>query len=136
MVVRRPFRLPHRLFVGIIDGKRLFEGSILTRFHSGDHLRIVTPVLAQSFYGDRFNFTTMGYLLIKKNDVKTFKSFLNGKEIEVGVHIGSNADIFNPDEEIDIFYDSDTYRARITRQTKSRGASANHALVTLGLVKQ
>ena len=81
----------------------------------------------------------MGYLLIKKGDVKTLKSFLNGKEIEVGVRIGSNANIFHPDEEVDIFYgseDTDTYRARITRQIKSNEMASGHSLVTLGLVKQ
>ncbi len=81
----------------------------------------------------------MGYLLIKKNDVKTFRSFLNGKEIEVGVHMGSNANIFNPDEEIDVFYDedgSDTYRARVTRKIRQTETSGSHSLVTLGLVKQ
>lgn len=81
----------------------------------------------------------MGYLLIKKDDVKTFKSFLNGKEIEVGVRIGSNANIFKPNEEVDIFYGndgSDTYRARITRQKRSADARNGHAVVTLGLVRQ
>jgi hypothetical protein len=81
----------------------------------------------------------MGYLLIKKDDVKTFRSFLNGKEIEVGVRIGSNANIFHPDDEVDIFYgneDSDTYRARITRQIRSNEIPGGNALVTLGLVKQ
>ena len=81
----------------------------------------------------------MGYLLIKKDDVKTFKSFLNGKEIEVGVRVGSNANIFHADEEVDIFYGndgSDAYRARITRQTRSNEMAGGHSLVTLGLVKQ
>lgn len=81
----------------------------------------------------------MGYLMIKKGDVKTFKSFLNGKEIEVGVRIGSNANIFHPDEEIDIFYgsdDSDSYRARITRQVKSHEIPGGHSVIKLGLVKQ
>ena len=84
-------------------------------------------------------FVLMGYLLIKKNDVKTFKSFLSGSEIEVGVRIGSNANIFRPNEEVDIFYgndDTDTYKARITRQKKSLEVKGGHALVTLGLVKQ
>jgi len=81
----------------------------------------------------------MGYLLIKKDDVKTFKSFLNGKEIEVGVRIGANANIFHPDEEVDIFYgndDTDTYKARITRQIKSHEIPGGHSVLTLGLVKQ
>ena len=81
----------------------------------------------------------MGYLLIKKDDVKTFKSFLNGKEIEVGVRIGLNANIFKPNEEVDIFYgndDADSYRARITRQIRSHNTNGSQALLTLGLVKQ
>jgi hypothetical protein len=81
----------------------------------------------------------MGYLLIKKDDVKTFKSFLNGKEIEVGVRIGSNANIFHPDDEVDIFYgndDTDTYRARITRQIRAEENRSGNAMVRLGLVKQ
>lgn len=99
-----------------------------------------TPALAQCFYQcGRTNFSTMGYLLIKKDDLKVFKSFLNGKEIEVGVRIGPNANIFRPDEEVDIFYGNDdtgTYRARITRQQRSAEIPGGHALVTLGLVKQ
>jgi len=81
----------------------------------------------------------MGYLLIKKDDVKTFKSFLNGKEIEVGVRIGSDANIFHPNEEVDIFYGNDgtdTYRARITRQIKAHDIPGGHSVITLGLVKQ
>jgi hypothetical protein len=81
----------------------------------------------------------MGYLLIKKDDVKTFKSFLNGKEIEVGVRLGSNANVFHPDEEVDIFYendDNDSYRARITRQISSNDTPGGHSIVTLGLVKR
>lgn len=80
----------------------------------------------------------MGYLLIKKDDVKVFKSFLNGKEIEVGVRVGSNANIFHTNEEVDIFYgnDTDTYRARITSQKRSAEVPGGHALVTLGLVKE
>ena len=81
----------------------------------------------------------MGYLLIKKDDVKTFKSFLNGKEIEVGVRIGANANIFHPDDEIDVFYgndDSGTYRAKVTRQIKSSETPGGNSLITLGLVKQ
>lgn len=81
----------------------------------------------------------MGYLLIKKNDLKTFRSFLNGKEIEVGVRIGANANIFHPDDEIDVFYDgddSDTYKARVTKQRRSAEIPGGHSLVTLGIVRQ
>ena len=80
----------------------------------------------------------MGYLLIKKNDVKTFKSFLSGNEIEVGVRIGSGANLFNPNEEVYVFYgneDSDTYKARITRQ-KRMSESLNDQIVTLGIIKE
>lgn len=81
----------------------------------------------------------MGYLLIKKNDVKTFKSFLSGREIEVGVRIGSQANVFNPDEEVFVFYgndDNDTYKALITKRTKAGAASKDEALLMLGLVRQ
>lgn len=81
----------------------------------------------------------MGYLLIKKDDLKTFRSFLSGNEIEVGVRVGSQANIFNPNEEVDIFYgneDTDTYRARITRQKKLTNPPDSSALVMLGLVRQ
>jgi hypothetical protein len=77
----------------------------------------------------------MGYLLIKKDDLKTFKSFLSGNEIEVGIRVGSTANIFHPDEEIYVFYgndDYDTYKARVTRQQR---ASGNTSFLLLGLIK-
>lgn len=78
----------------------------------------------------------MGYLLIKKDDAKTFKSFLSGNEIQVGVRLGAQANIFRPEEEVYVFYDNDdtdtTYRARITRQERPKG---NTSFVMLGLVK-
>jgi hypothetical protein len=80
----------------------------------------------------------MGYLLIKKNDVRTFKSFLSGNEIEVGVRIGSSANIFHPNEEVYVFYgndDSDTYKARITKQKRVTENPSDQTFVTLGLVK-
>ncbi len=81
----------------------------------------------------------MGYLLIKKDDVKIFKSFLSGNEIEVGVLIGSQANIFCAGEEVYIFYgneDSDTYKAQITRQKRWSGRPGDQSLLTLGLVKR
>ena len=82
----------------------------------------------------------MGYLLIKKDDVKTFRSFLSGNEIEVGVRVGSQANVFHPDEEVHIFYGNEdtetTNRARITGQNKLSTVPGNNALVMLGLVKQ
>lgn len=81
----------------------------------------------------------MGYLLIKKNDVKTFKSFLSGHEIEVGVRIGSHADVFNPNEEVFVFYgseDGDAYKAIITQRKKTPAHAENEAVLMLGLIKQ
>lgn len=77
----------------------------------------------------------MGYLLIKKDDAKTFKSFLSGNEIEVGIRVDSRASIFHPDEEVYVFYenDDDTYKARVTRQHR---ASGNTSFLLLGLVKE
>lgn len=78
----------------------------------------------------------MGYLLIKKNDAKTFKAFLSGNEIEVGVHVSAQDNTFSPDEEVFIFYDNDdtgTYRARVTRHRKV--VSDKNSFVMLGLVK-
>jgi len=80
----------------------------------------------------------MGYLLIKKGDVKTFKSFLSGNEIEIGVRIGAGANIFHPNDEVYVFYgndDSDTYKARITKQKRISESPSDQTLVTLGLVK-
>jgi len=81
----------------------------------------------------------MGYLLIKKDDSKTFKSFLSGNEIEVGVRIGSGANIFHPDEEVYVFFgndDSDTYKARITKQKRLTEDPNDQSFVTLGLIKE
>jgi len=81
----------------------------------------------------------MGYLLIKKNDVKTFKSFLSGHEIEVGVRIGSQANVFNPNEEVFVFYgsdDGDAYKAVITQRKKTPARAEDEALLMLGLVRR
>ena len=81
----------------------------------------------------------MGYLLIKKDDAKTFKSFLSGNEIEVGVRISTKANIFHPDDEVYVFYDnddSDTYKAQITRQKRSAENTNDSSLVMLGLVRR
>ena len=80
----------------------------------------------------------MGYLLIKKDDVKIFKSFLSGNEIEVGVRIGSGSSAFHPNEEVYVFYgndDTDTYKARITKQKRVAQNPNDQTLVTLGLIK-
>jgi hypothetical protein len=82
----------------------------------------------------------MSYLQIKQSDVKTFKAFLSGHEIEVGVMIPSKSDIFGTGSEIEIFYgeNSDTYQAKVTRQRKSEKAIDNgeNAYVMLGLRKR
>lgn len=78
----------------------------------------------------------MGYLLIKKNDAKTFKAFLSGSEIEVGVRVSAQDSTFSPDEEVFIFYDNDntgTYKARITH--RKRMTTEENGFVMLGLVK-
>lgn len=81
----------------------------------------------------------MGYLLIKKDDAKTFKAFLSGNEIEVGVRIGAGANVFRPDEEVYVFYDNDnadTYKARITRQKRTTQNPEDQTFLTLGLIKE
>jgi hypothetical protein len=81
----------------------------------------------------------MGYLLIKKDDAKTFKSFLSGNEIEVGVRIGTQANVFSPNEEVYVFYgndDSDSYKAQITRQERASLKTSDQSLVRLGLVRR
>ena len=80
----------------------------------------------------------MGYLLIKKDDAKIFKSFLSGNEIEIGVRISAHSNAFRPNDEVYVFYgnsDTDTYKARITRQKRSSGSEGDHALLMLVLVK-
>jgi hypothetical protein len=83
----------------------------------------------------------MGYLLIRQNEAKKFKSFLSGKEIEVGVVVSPTANIFRKGDEVEIFYGNDncdTYKAKITRQHKGSGnlPNQNQLLVMLGLVRQ
>ena len=81
----------------------------------------------------------MSYLLIKKDDAKIFKSFLSGNEIEVGVVIGSQANVFGTGEEVYIFYgndDSDSYQARVTRQRRRSAIPGEQTLVMLGIVKR
>ncbi len=82
----------------------------------------------------------MSYLLIKKDDAKTFKSFLSGHEIEVGIRCGSQANIFGTGEEVYVFYgndDSDSYKARITRQKRWSGIpGGDQSLLMLGIVKR
>ena len=81
----------------------------------------------------------MSYLLIKKNDAKVFKAFLSGNEIEVSVLIGSQANVFDKDEEVYIFYDngdSDSYKARVTRQRRWATTQGDQTLLMLGVVKR
>ena len=80
----------------------------------------------------------MSYLLIKKNDAKVFKAFLSGNEIEVSVLIGSQANVFDQDEDVYIFYDNgdnDSYKARVTRQRKWVTNPGDQTLLMLGIVK-
>jgi hypothetical protein len=81
----------------------------------------------------------MSYLFIKQSDTKIFKAFLSGAEIEVGVVVQPQTDVFGTGEEIEIFYgeNSDTYKARVTRQKKTARSvegEERHFLM-LGLLK-
>lgn len=61
----------------------------------------------------------MCYLWIKENDAKTFKSFMSGNEIEVGLYVSQTYEALDAGNQIEIFYgeeNSDTYRAEIKRQ--------------------
>ena len=80
----------------------------------------------------------MSYLMIKKDDVKTFKSFLSGNEIEVGVQIGEQANVFYPDDEVYVFYGNsdDFYKALITKRKRATVESGSRSFFMLGLVKQ
>lgn len=81
----------------------------------------------------------MSYLLIPENDPKTFKSFLSGNEIEVGIVVSSRNAEFNQGKEVDIFYgaeDQNSYRAQIRKLIShdSRTPSGK-SLLRMSLVK-
>jgi hypothetical protein len=81
----------------------------------------------------------MSYIFIKQSDSKIFKAFLSGHEIEVGVVISDQSDIFGTGDEIEIFYgeNSDTYKAKVTRQKKfEKKVDNEQSFVTLGLRKR
>lgn len=81
----------------------------------------------------------MSYLLIRKNDVKVFKSFLSGNEIEVGVVVNQQASAFDTGDVVEVFYgqdDHDTYTAQVTRQKKIEYQNTDRSLVMLGLVRK
>lgn len=81
----------------------------------------------------------MEYLLIKENDVKLFKAFLSGNEIEVGVVVGPTADSIKPGHLLEIFYGNDytgTYTAQVKRHHKAEyGARRDRSLLMISLVK-
>jgi len=62
----------------------------------------------------------MSYLLIKKDDTKIFKAFMSGSEVEVGVVVPSQSNVFSPGEVIDIFYGNtgDSYEAKVVKQKR------------------
>lgn len=77
--------------------------------------------------------------MIKQSDVKKFKSFLSGKEIEVGIWLSNTANVFRPGDEVEIFYgeeNCDSYRAKITRQKRAPMPNGDQAMVMLGLQKR
>lgn len=80
----------------------------------------------------------MSYLFIKQSDVKTFKAFLSGREIEVGVTLQAQSDIFGSGEEIEVFYgnEMDSYRAKVTGKKRTVKTSEDQAFVMLGVQKQ
>jgi hypothetical protein len=61
----------------------------------------------------------MCYLWIKENDAKTFKAFLSGNEIEVGLFVNPSYNAFDAGNQIEIFYgeeNNDSYAAEIRKQ--------------------
>jgi hypothetical protein len=80
----------------------------------------------------------MCYLWIKENDAKTFKAFLSGNEIEVGLYVNPSYQLFNTGNEIEIFYgeeNTDAYRAEIKRQECMALPNPQKSFVKLSLVK-
>jgi hypothetical protein len=81
----------------------------------------------------------MSYLMIKENDAKIFKAFMSGSEIEVGVVVNAQANVFTPGEVIDIFYgnNGDTYQAKVVKQKRiERALSKEESLLMVSLMKR
>lgn len=83
----------------------------------------------------------MSYLLIKEEDAKTFKSFMSGNEIEVGVFVDPRNKVFDKGSEIEIFYgdeSTDTYKAEIRRREMcpSPAGKSGRSLVRLSLIRK
>jgi hypothetical protein len=81
----------------------------------------------------------MSYLLIKENDTKIFKAFMSGSEIEIGVVVSAQSDIFVPGEVIDIFYgnNSDTYQAKVVKKRVEKPLPNNESsLLKVSLLKR
>jgi hypothetical protein len=82
----------------------------------------------------------MSYIQIKQSDTKTFKAFMSGRQIEVGVVVQSQNDVFGTGDEIEIFYGNencDSYKAEIRSRKKLPSSNdAEHAYVMLSLLKR
>jgi hypothetical protein len=79
----------------------------------------------------------MSYLLIKDKDVKTFKAFISGREVELGVSLSSNANVFRTGEEVEILYGNDFYKAKINQKKmlEPKGQS-DQSMVKLSVLKR
>ena len=81
----------------------------------------------------------MCYLWIKEDDAKTFKSFLSGNEIEVGLYVNPSNSVFETVKELEIFYgeqNDDAYRAKVKRHEVLPMITKNErSYVKLSLVK-
>ena len=81
----------------------------------------------------------MSYLLIKENDTKIFKAFMSGSEVEVGVVVPSQSNVFTPGELIDIFYGNtgDCYEAKVVKQKRmERSVSKEESLLMVSFTKR
>jgi hypothetical protein len=82
----------------------------------------------------------MSYLQIKQSDTKTFKAFMSGHQIEVGVVVQSETDVFGTGDEIEVFYGNencDTYRAEIRGKKKlPLNNNAEHSYLMLSVLKR
>lgn len=78
----------------------------------------------------------MSYLQIKEKDVKTFKAFISGREIEVGVSVSPTSTIFRTGDEVEVLYGSDFYKAKINQKKVINPPGKNQPLVTLSVLKR
>lgn len=82
----------------------------------------------------------MSYLYIKQRDVKTFKAFLSGREVQLNVSVSPKTNMFDKGQEVEVFYGddySDSYPAQIVNQKLAAPVeNAERAVITLSLQKR